>query len=280
MKHREPQSGSERTAISSSPTLADVLSRLSVEETVSATRRRDLMSAVRSMGRIVSTPLEQVPASPRLIRERLKGLEPAEVGLSAKRFANIKSDALSALRLVGAVDVSVSRSLPMTPEWERLWRAINNEQRRWKLSRFFRYCSEHAIPPEAVDDTVLSSFHKSIEDLSFTKDPDGHLCGVIWAWNRCREEIPDWPSQRLAPLHTGPRGWTLQIADFPQSFQQDQERLAGRLRGDDPFAEDALERIRLHGIDAPESGHKCRRQGVPWLCGAEASQLRSTPIRE
>ena len=31
--------------------------------------------------------------------------------------------------------------------------------------------------------------------------------------------------------------------------------------------------IRLHGIDAPESNQRCRRRGVPWLCGAEASQM-------
>ncbi len=37
-------------------------------------------------------------------------------------------------------------------------------------------------------------------------------------------------------------------------------------------------RIRLHGIDAPESGQRCRRQGVAWLCRAEASQLRSTLV--
>ncbi len=37
----------------------------------------------------------------------------------------------------------------------------------------------------------------------------------------------------------------------------------------------AGERIRLHGIDAPESNQRCRRRGVPWLCGAEASQATS-----
>ncbi len=42
----------------------------------------------------------------------------------------------------------------------------------------------------------------------------------------------------------------------------------------------AGERIRLHGIDAPESGQSCQRRGVAWLCGAEASQLRSTLVRE
>ncbi len=42
----------------------------------------------------------------------------------------------------------------------------------------------------------------------------------------------------------------------------------------------AGERIRLHGIDAPESGQSCRRFGVAWQCGAEASQLRSALVRQ
>ena len=33
----------------------------------------------------------------------------------------------------------------------------------------------------------------------------------------------------------------------------------------------AGERIRLHGIDAPESRQTCRRDGTTWLCGAEGN---------
>ena len=153
MKHREIQPELEQRASTPLVTLADVLIHLAADRTSSATRRRDLMSEVRSMGRILDTSLDLIPASPRLIRERLKGLEPAEVGLSSKRFTNIKSGILSALRLVGAVDVPVSRSQPMSPAWDGLWRSIENEQRRWKLSRFFRHCSARGIVPEAVDDT-------------------------------------------------------------------------------------------------------------------------------
>ncbi len=32
-------------------------------------------------------------------------------------------------------------------------------------------------------------------------------------------------------------------------------------------------RLRLHGIDAPEPGQLCSRDGVPWPCGAEAALL-------
>ena len=33
------------------------------------------------------------------------------------------------------------------------------------------------------------------------------------------------------------------------------------------------QRIRLHGIDTPESKQTCQREGVTWLCGAEATKI-------
>ncbi len=35
----------------------------------------------------------------------------------------------------------------------------------------------------------------------------------------------------------------------------------------------AGQRIRLHGIDAPEGRQTCRRDAVTWLCGAEAARV-------
>ena len=32
------------------------------------------------------------------------------------------------------------------------------------------------------------------------------------------------------------------------------------------------ERLRLHGIDAPESRQLCRRDGAPWRCGEDATR--------
>jgi endonuclease YncB( thermonuclease family) len=34
------------------------------------------------------------------------------------------------------------------------------------------------------------------------------------------------------------------------------------------------QRIRLHGIDAPESRQLCRRDGKPWQCGKEVRHPR------
>lgn len=38
-------------------------------------------------------------------------------------------------------------------------------------------------------------------------------------------------------------------------------------------------RIRLHGIDAPESSQQCYRQGQPWKCGQWAAQALDTILK-
>lgn len=41
----------------------------------------------------------------------------------------------------------------------------------------------------------------------------------------------------------------------------------------------ARQRIRLHGIDAPESDQVCERGGRPWRCGAEATAALRSRLR-
>ncbi len=38
------------------------------------------------------------------------------------------------------------------------------------------------------------------------------------------------------------------------------------------------QRIRLHGIDAPESRQLCRRDGKPWQCGKDAANALADKI--
>lgn len=42
----------------------------------------------------------------------------------------------------------------------------------------------------------------------------------------------------------------------------------------------AGQRIRLHGIDAPEGGQSCERSGIVWLCGAVASARLRELVRD
>ncbi len=59
------------------------------------------------------------------------------------------------------------------------------------------------------------------------------------------------------------------LALFPALALADVSGPAGVVDGD--TIEVGAERIRLHGIDAPEGRQACERRGVTWPCGAEAS---------
>jgi hypothetical protein len=101
-------SASEKTP----QTLADVLGAVRVVASLILNRRRDLTSAIRSVGRMSRRPLAGLPAQPRELRVILDGLHPAAFEISAKRFSNIRAD------LARALDVAMPnrRSGPPWPQ--------------------------------------------------------------------------------------------------------------------------------------------------------------------
>jgi hypothetical protein len=84
-----------------SPMLSDVLLMLDDHEDLSASRRRDLKSALRTIARLIGTPLEAIPANINWLHIRLRRVHPAAHNMSPKRFSNVKSDALKALAITG-----------------------------------------------------------------------------------------------------------------------------------------------------------------------------------
>jgi len=83
---------------------------------------------------------------------------------------------------------------------------------------------------------------EALVEESFVKDPEETIRATIYAWNRAGTETSNWPEIRLNRRPTRQENWTLQLHEFPQSFQQDLNNWISRLRGDDPLAEDAVPR--------------------------------------
>ena len=107
-------------------TLADVLARLGADPGLAPTRRRDLASALRTLARVARADPAATPATFPALRALAAGKVPAALGLSPKRWANVRADAAAALRHAGVAPArpSAAASLPEP------WRAPAGRDRR------------------------------------------------------------------------------------------------------------------------------------------------------
>src|SRR5262249_24017519 len=85
-------------------TLADVLGLLD-EAGLAATRRRDLVSAVKRVCAMAGATAPSVPAEAPLLRDMLARIRPAAHGISTKSYSNLRSLLAAALHLAGVIDL-------------------------------------------------------------------------------------------------------------------------------------------------------------------------------
>ena len=112
--------------------------------------------------------------------------------------------------------------------------------------------------------------------------PDNHLVRPAPPRNPAWfDGAPHQFRDRLATLGAGLRAvGTSDGAPFSVRIARDARTLTGRARAIDGDTLDlGSARIRLHGIDAPESAQRCRAQGRFWACGREATRALARRIR-
>jgi len=219
-------------------TFADAIEAIKQDETLRASRRRDDISALTSLARILKKDPADVPANTAWLRQRLKQLHPKQVGISDKRLANIRSSVIGALRRYGAGTHLYQARGEMTAEWRNLFERVSDQTERYKFSRFFRWCSTTGITREQVTQDAVAAFQAMIESETLVKKPRKVVSNMVHAWNRCRDAVQGWPD--VALVYEGTRSpWTFPLDTFPQSFQDDVDRWLGRLQLDDLFDDDA-----------------------------------------
>lgn len=218
------------------PTLADLMDRLAADESLSATRRRDLVSAVRRFCRLVGRDPATLPARVGELRPALERINPVQAGLSTKSFQNLKSDLLAALRAGGGI--SARTALARDPVWSALAAALPEKRLRDGLSRFLRYCADEGIAPQAVGDETVGAFISWVEASTFVPKPRALHRQTCRLWNEAGDRVPDWPQRRLTvPDFRAPRQ-TLRLEDLPSSLRREAEAWLGWLADPDPFDED------------------------------------------
>src|SRR5690606_37527324 len=85
------------------PSLQDLLDRVREDPELEATRRRDLASALNTLGKWFHLPLSALPASPKGLRHYFDRFHPVQAGVSAKRLQNVRAELTFAQKRYGGI---------------------------------------------------------------------------------------------------------------------------------------------------------------------------------
>lgn len=223
-------------ATAGAPTLADVMVSVLDDASLSATRRRDLASALRRTASSLGLPLEQVPADPAWLRPRLSALAPARLSIRRKSLTNLISDLKAALTAAG-VPTARGRAKRLSAKWRVLQDELVENRHRIGLSRFMQFCDNLSIAPEAVSDETLEHFRAAVMATELRKRPENLIRDTAVFWNHARACVPDWPKAVLT-VPDRRNAFALQPETFPESLRCDIDAWLKRLALEDPFDPD------------------------------------------
>ncbi|MDZ4736871.1 MAG: site-specific integrase [Rhodospirillaceae bacterium] len=256
---------------SDADSLADLVARLTADETLPPARRRDLASSLRRLAQLLDRDLSALPADLPGLRGAIGRINPAQYGISRKTWSNIRSNTLAALRLYGSSSAP-SRKSPLSDEWQALQHRLPDKRFRNGLSRFTRFCSDQGIAPASVDDAATTGFRRHLETDTFVPKPSAHLRRTCRLWNEAVETISGWPG-RTVPL---PDNRKLRrrraLSDLPASFQQDLGAYLAMRANPDPFDEAAPDKPLKPGTIRLQQEHV--RVAASALIGQEAPSER------
>ena len=219
------------------PSLADVIAFVEAKPDLPPLRRRDLISALRTAGRLFQRDPASVRAEPRHLRGLFEALSPAACGISAARLTNIRSLTLAVLREAG-IRAMPGRALePLSLPWERLRAQLPDTRFRNGLSRFMSVCSVLGITPDAVDAATFEVFRKALEEQSLNRAPSQVHRTTCVLWNKAGQTIPGWPDGR-ANVPSLANRYSLEWDAFQTSFREDAAAFLKRSGNQDVLADD------------------------------------------
>lgn len=233
------KSRSQQRASTKPASLADVLRALE-SKPLSDTRRRDLGSAVKRVGRLLGEDLAQIPLDLRAIGQRLASCAPSVAGRSRKTFANVRSNFLGAARASGIRPIDQVKA-PLGPEWRALLAKFRSKRVQIGLSRFARYCTARGIKPQNVNDAVIIDFINAVRDGTLHPRPNALHRQVALIWNEVAKNSRPRLRRVLVPQFRGPAK-RIDWSTLPASLQAEVSKYLSWSGGADCFAADARPR--------------------------------------
>lgn len=232
-------------------TLADT-ARMVCELDLSEDRRRDFLSAISGVAKLLHRNPSELPADITYLRERLTPIHHVQAGMSPKRLANIKADLSAALRALQQDGASPLPKVERSEEWAQFIQTCGQPWQRHLLARFADDCSSIGVAPKDVNDEILSRFGNQLPDSSIAKPRAKKLKQIAQTWNGVvkRAGLPF----GLLSVPRANRYQAIPLSRFPESFRVDLEAWIARQSHVDLLAEEgptkALRPISLRNVEA------------------------------
>jgi integrase len=222
-------------------TLADMLAAVERKTALSPTRLRDLRSSVIRVAGLLGDVPARIALDLPTIAARLAAINPVATGMTPKRFANVRSDFLAAVRASGLMPMRQWHKGRLAPAWCQLFARLSRKRAHLGLSRFARYASAQGIDPEAVNDATVADFITAVREHSLHRTPNWLYRQVTRIWNESARDAElglqslTVPSFRGSPKRVD---WAL----LSRSFRRDVDKLCKWANQSDPFAPDSRPR--------------------------------------
>jgi hypothetical protein len=233
------------------PTFADVITAIQADPDLGTQRRHDTCSALRTVSKVLDRRPEEIPAHPGHLRDRLRTLIPAMVGLSQSRWRNVLSLTRFALKRAGLTLMPGRHCQALAPAWEDIFRQLNDRRSRIGLSRLAHYATQRGVDPKDVDDDFMASFRDSLLHDCLVNNPLEIYRRACVLWNRAAASNPSWPNITLfVPQHriTYTKSWSI----FPPSLQAERQNYLDHLAGKDILAERDFKPLRPTSVKSRE----------------------------
>lgn len=236
--------------------LADLKVFVQADASLTPQRRRDLASAISSLGTFLGEPLEALPADGRRLRHRVEQLHHEHLGVSKKRLDNVVGGVRAALKRASRAFPGVRYAGQLDPAWQDLRNRLAQKSKYlFHLSRAIRFFSDQGIAPAAVDDAAFARFKADLGGHSLRKDPwKGYQPACRW-WNHAVTEIEGWPRTRVTVPSYKPAPKTLPLDAFPPTFGADLARCRACLLDPNPLRDKTDRSTRGRGPKATASAY-------------------------
>ena len=218
-------------------TLAGVLAALERHGKLSATRRRDLVSAVKRVAILLGNEPAAIALDMAAISARLAAVNPVAVGITTKRLANIRSDFLAAVKASGVMPVKALGKSPLSPAWVDLFARLSGRRAHIGLSRLARFASARGLAPKEINDEVIGDLIAAVREQSLCPRPTVLHRQVTQIWNEAARDPALGLRPVTVPSYRAPKriDWAL----LPKAFRRDRDEHLAWCSVCDPFAPDA-----------------------------------------